>query len=93
MKNEIDTQRPSPSSPHLQAETNLEAGEGLDATACSASLIVGSLFMLIAKHLVKNKEWLTPEIGYWAGVVEQQARGTFDVLDHYSNVKKAVEEL
>lgn len=35
------TQRPSPSSPHLQAETHLEAGEGLDETACSASYFKG----------------------------------------------------
>jgi hypothetical protein len=31
------TQRPSPSSPQEQAEPRLEAGEGLDVTACSAS--------------------------------------------------------
>jgi hypothetical protein len=87
---ENNTQRPSPSSPQEQAEPHLEAEEGLDMTASS---FAESLFLLMSKHLVKNKEWLTPEIGYWAGVVEQQARGTFDVLDHYSNVRKAVEEL
>ncbi len=46
MKNENNTQRPSPSSPHLVAENHLEAGEGLDVTACSASsfdLFIGDL--------------------------------------------------
>lgn len=37
MKNKINTQRNSPSSPQEQAELRLEAGEGLDVTACSAS--------------------------------------------------------
>jgi hypothetical protein len=32
-----NTQRNSPSSPNLSAEPRLEAGEGLDVTACSAS--------------------------------------------------------
>ena len=31
------TQRPSPSSPNLQADNHEGAGEGLDVTACSAS--------------------------------------------------------
>ena len=31
-------ERPSPSSPHEEAEPHLEAGEGLDVTACSALL-------------------------------------------------------
>ena len=34
------TQRPSPSSPQEQAEPRLEAGEGLNVTACSASSFV-----------------------------------------------------
>jgi len=33
-------QRPSPSSPHLQADNHEEAREGLDVTACSASSCV-----------------------------------------------------
>jgi len=37
MKNEINTQCSSPSSPQEQAEPRLEAGEGLDVTACSVS--------------------------------------------------------
>jgi hypothetical protein len=40
MKNEINTQRLSPSSPQEQAEPHLEAGEGLDVTACSASYFI-----------------------------------------------------
>ena len=40
MKNKIDTQRHSPSSPQKQAEPRLEAGEGLDVTACSACSFV-----------------------------------------------------
>jgi len=36
-----NTQRPSPSSPQEQAEPRLEAGEGLDGTACSASSFIG----------------------------------------------------
>ena len=35
------TQRPSPSSPNLQADNPKGAGEGLDVTACSASSFVG----------------------------------------------------
>jgi hypothetical protein len=68
-------------------------GGALCDASCSDSSFVESLFVLLSKHLVKNKEWLTPTIGTWAGVVEQQARGTFDVRDHYSFVRKAVEEL
>ena len=93
MKNKIDTQRHSPSSPQKQAEPRLEAVESLDVTACSASSFAESMFVLLSKHLVKNPEWITPTIGTWAGVVEQQARGTFDVRDHYSFVREAVEEL
>jgi hypothetical protein len=35
--NDYLAERPSPSSPQEQAEPRLEAGEGLDVTACSAS--------------------------------------------------------
>jgi hypothetical protein len=35
-----NTQRNSPSSPNLSAETTEGAGEGLDVTACSASSFV-----------------------------------------------------
>lgn len=44
MKNENNTQRPSPSNPQEQAEPRLEAGEGLDVTACSASSLLDVLF-------------------------------------------------
>ena len=36
----MNQERPSPSSPNLSAETHLEAGEGLDVTACSASSLL-----------------------------------------------------
>ena len=36
-------ERPSPSSPQEQAEPRLEAGEGLDVTACSASSLFDSV--------------------------------------------------
>jgi hypothetical protein len=36
----IFAERPSPSSPQEQAEPRLEAGEGLDVTACSASSLL-----------------------------------------------------
>jgi hypothetical protein len=53
MKNENNTQRPSPSSPQEQAEPRLEAGEGLDVTACSASSFNDSdkVFEVYKKHM------------------------------------------
>ena len=40
MKNKNNTQRNSPSSPQCESEPCLEAGEGLDVTACSASSLI-----------------------------------------------------
>ena len=37
MSHDFSSERNSPSSPQEQAEPRLEAGEGLDVTACSAS--------------------------------------------------------
>ena len=93
MSKEINSERQSAPTVAQDSSTELNADRPLGGAACSASDFTELLFVFLAKHLVKNKEWLTPKIGYWAGVVEQQARGTFDVRDHYSNVRKACEEL
>jgi hypothetical protein len=46
-------QRPSPSSPHLQADNHEEAREGLDVTACSASSFANSKWL---SHWERMKE-------------------------------------
>ena len=93
MSEDFNSERKAHAPLNGDSKTNLEAVEGLHDAACCASSFVSDAFILMAKHLVKNKQWLTPEIGHWAGVIEQQARGPFDVRDHYSDVRKACEEL
>ena len=82
---------------HIRAgedsQNNQTDGGALCDASCSASSFAESLFVLLSKHLVKNKEWLTPEIGAWASLVDQQAQGSFDVREAYPEVMRAVQEL
>jgi hypothetical protein len=74
MKNKIDTQRPSPSSPQEQAEPRLEAGEGLDVTACSASLFDGGVCVESVDHpywIGKTPDQIMDEIEYGVGVIKR----------------------
>jgi hypothetical protein len=58
-------ERPSPSSPNLQAEPRLEAGEGLDVTACSASYLERVIQRTQIAALKSSKE-----LSYCLGLVE-----------------------
>jgi len=52
MKDNISSERLSPSSPNLQADNHGGAGEGLDATACSALPFTwGGFFKMIIDGL------------------------------------------
>jgi hypothetical protein len=52
----------SPSSPYLQAETTEGAGEGLDVTACSASLIDVQAVYENTKKSMEELETLHQEV-------------------------------
>jgi hypothetical protein len=60
-----NTQRNSPSSPNLSAETTEGAGEGLDVTACSASYLERVIQRTQIAALKSSKE-----LSYCLGLVE-----------------------
>jgi len=96
MKNKIDTQRHSPSSPNLQADNHKGDGEGLDVTACSASSFAWDLGWDDDKKLLFKLmyKFASPEHRERANSdpeIANMAHDFAEIVTHRSDLKPEIE--